>query len=63
MPDNRNTKGPQDSARINVNEDYELSYWTEKFGVNPDQLKKAVQEVGVSAQAVEEYLRTHRTGH
>lgn len=58
--DNKQQKGPQDSARINVNEDYEVSYWTERFGVNPDQLRHAVEQVGVSALAVEEYFRTHR---
>lgn len=54
--DNRNMKGPQDSARINVNEDYELQYWTKKFNVSADRLKEAVNQVGVSAMAVEKYL-------
>lgn len=54
--DNKNTRGPQDSARINVNEDYELQYWTKKFNVSADRLKEAVKQVGVSAMAVEKYL-------
>ena len=55
--DNKNRKGPQDSARINVNEDYELQYWTTKFNVSAERLKEAVSQVGVSAMAVEKHLK------
>lgn len=57
MMDNRNERGPQDRSRINVNEDYELEYWSRKFGVSREELKRAVEKQGVSADAVEEYLR------
>lgn len=56
MSDDRNDRGPQDRARINVNEDHELDYWTAKFGVTRDTLREAVAQVGVSAAAVEEYF-------
>ncbi|MDB5805334.1 MAG: hypothetical protein JWN73_2656 [Betaproteobacteria bacterium] len=56
MSDNLQDRGPADRARINVNEDYELRYWTKKFGVSFDVLKKAVKDVGPSAKAVEEKL-------
>ncbi len=55
--DDKSKRGPQDAARINVNEDYELQYWSEKFGVSRDQLKHAVTQVGVSAKAVEDFLK------
>lgn len=55
--DDKNKRGPQDRARINVNEDYELQYWTEKFGVSSEKLRQAVEKVGVSANAVEQYLK------
>lgn len=57
MSDNKNNRGPQDRTKINVNEEYELRYWSEKFKVTPDQLKKAVNDAVISAQAVEEALK------
>lgn len=57
MADDKSQRSPQDAARINVNEDYEVRYWTDKFGVSEQQLRDAVAKVGVSAQAVEEELR------
>jgi hypothetical protein len=58
MSDNKQQTGAQDRARININEDYEVRYWTSKFDVTPDELKEAVKAVGPSAQAVEELLKT-----
>jgi hypothetical protein len=57
MADDKSKTAPQDASRINVNEDYELRYWTEKFGVSDQQLKDAVAAVGVSADKVQEYLK------
>jgi hypothetical protein len=56
MSDDLNKKGPQDASRVNVHEEWELKYWSEKFGVSKDQLKKAVAAVGTSANAVKNYL-------
>lgn len=61
MSDNKNITGPQDASRINVNEDYELQYWTKKFGVSADELRAAVEKVGVSASKVEEHLNAGRS--
>ena len=58
MADDKNLRGPADRARINVNEDYELRYWSEKFGCSPEQLRAAVQAAGTSAEAVGEHLRS-----
>ncbi|KRA57557.1 hypothetical protein ASD89_07825 [Caulobacter sp. Root656] len=60
MADNLQDRGPQDRARINVNEPHELAYWTGKFGVTADQLRNTVTQVGVSADAVEQALRSRR---
>ena len=57
MADDRTQVGPQDRTRINVNEDYELRYWSERFGVSQQKLKEAVAAVGVSASAVEAHLK------
>ncbi len=55
--DDKNKRRPQDSSRIDVSEDYELQYWSEKFGVTHEELKKAVAKVGVSADAVAAYFK------
>ena len=57
MSDDTSKKGMQDRARINTSEDYELRYWSEKFGVSRDQLKAAVNKVGNSVSAVEKELK------
>jgi hypothetical protein len=57
MPDNKNESRPRDSARININEEYEVSYWTGKFNCSREELKDAVDSVGTSAANVEEYLK------
>ena len=55
--DNKQHTGSPDRDRINVNEDYEVQYWSKKFGVNADELKKGVKHAGTSARAVEAYLK------
>jgi hypothetical protein len=37
---------------VNVNEDHEVRYWTQKWGVSKEQLAAAVNKVGVAADAV-----------
>ncbi|QDW24530.1 DUF3606 domain-containing protein [Pedobacter sp. KBS0701] len=57
MMDDKQKNGGADRGRININEDYELDYWSNKFGVSKDKLKAAVQTVGTSAHAVEDFLK------
>ncbi len=56
MADDLNKRGPADAARVNVNEAWELSYWSAKFGVTPETLKAAVKAVGVMVVDVRRYL-------
>lgn len=58
MSDNRNLRGPDDAKRINIHEDYEVRYWCNKFGCTPEELRRAVNTVGVMADAVERHLRS-----
>jgi hypothetical protein len=60
MADDKSNRAPEDRARVNVNEDYELRDWSKKFGVSPERLKQAVAAVGTSASAVEKYLKGSR---
>lgn len=57
MADDKSKTGPQDRSRVNVNEDYELQYWSQKFGVTGEQLKAVVKAVGTSAAAVEKQIK------
>jgi hypothetical protein len=52
MADDKTKKGPADRSRINVNEDYELDYWTAEFGVTREELREAVKTAGPSVEAV-----------
>ena len=56
MPDNMNDRGAQDRARINLQEEHEVRYWTNALGVSREQLAAAVQAVGVSADKVRAHL-------
>ena len=57
MSDDTSKRGPQDRNRISLSEDYEVKYWSEKFGVTQQQLRDAVKKVGNSAAAVENELK------
>lgn len=58
MPDDKTRRGPADSSRINVHEDYEVRYWCEKFGCSADELKAAVAVAGTSVTAVQARLKS-----
>lgn len=57
MADDLTNRGPADASRINVNEDYEVAYWTKALNVSPEELREAVKKAGPSADAVKELLR------
>lgn len=56
MSDDLSKRRPQDASKVNVNETWELEYWSNKFGVTKERLKEAVKAVGTSAAAVQNYL-------
>jgi hypothetical protein len=56
MADNLQDRGPQDRSRINVNERWELQYWTKHFGISEEQLRSAVESAGPSVEAVSRHL-------
>jgi hypothetical protein len=43
---------PQDSPRINVHEDWELRYWSDRWSVPRSQLIDAVKRVGIQVKDV-----------
>lgn len=56
MADDKTKTGAADRDRINVNEDYELQYWTKALGVSADELRAAVKAAGPTAVAVRKHL-------
>lgn len=56
MADDKTKKGPADSSRVNISEDYEVSYWTDTLGCTKEELAEAVKKAGTSVKAVREYL-------
>ena len=56
MPDDKKKRFPQDAQRVNVNEDYEVAYWTQKWGVTEEQLRDAVKKIGVMSRDVAKYF-------
>jgi hypothetical protein len=57
MSDDTSKRGPADRQRVNVNEDYEIRYWTQKWNVSEERLRRAVAAAGVMADDVEAWLR------
>jgi Protein of unknown function (DUF3606) len=56
MADDTSKRDYRDRDRINVNEEYELRYWTKELGVTPEKLKETVEKVGVMAINVRKAL-------
>lgn len=48
---------PNDSQRVNVNDDAELAYWSSELDAPPDTLREAVSAVGVEVENVRLHLR------
>ncbi|WP_020179108.1 DUF3606 domain-containing protein [Methylopila sp. M107] len=56
MADDLKRRGPEDPRFVNVNEDWEVRHWCAKWGVTPDELKRAVKMVGTGVAAVARHL-------
>ena len=54
--DNTKNRGEPDLSKININEPYEVKYWSHQLGVTPEKLQQAVEKVGNSAAAVRKEL-------
>lgn len=63
MTDNTADRGPQDRSRISLEQDYEVRYWSQRFGINEEALRTAVEDVGPAVSAVEQYLASREGLH
>jgi hypothetical protein len=57
MADDKTKRAPQDAKLISLEEDYEVAYWTRKYGVTRHRLEEVVKKVGNSADRVDEELK------
>ena len=56
MVDDKINRVHPDRSRINMDEDYEVKYWTKHLDVSREELQRAVDKVGNSASAVRKEL-------
>jgi len=56
MTDDKRNRGQPDRSKIDMEENYEVQYWTKHLGVSREELQRAVDKVGNSAAAVRKEL-------
>jgi len=56
MAEDLSKKGPADKAKVNVNEPWELKYWTKTLNVAEEKLKGAVKAVGTRVEDIRKHL-------
>jgi len=61
MSDDPKNRHQPDRSKISLSQDYEVRYWTEKFGCSEDELRQAVTQAGNSPELVEKALRSKAT--
>jgi hypothetical protein len=63
MADNLQQRGTRDRSQISLSHQHELVYWTKRFSVRGEQLRRAVAAVGPIADDVERYLKSYEARH
>jgi len=58
--DDKLKTGKADDSRININESYELQYWSEKFNVTREELRQAVDTAGPLVEDVRNQLSKNK---
>ena len=56
MADDRSLRGGQDRLRVNMDQEYDARYWSNKFGVSQDDLRAAVAKVGPMVSDLERHF-------
>jgi hypothetical protein len=52
MADDLKNPVAQPRNQVNINEDHEVRYWTQKWDITKEQLMAAVKKAGISVAAV-----------
>jgi hypothetical protein len=55
MADDKTKRGPADRSRINVNEPYELDYWSKELDLTPEH-RQLVAKHGTSVETIRQVL-------
>ena len=53
---NHISRGPKDRTRVDVEQEWELTWWSKGWGVTTDELRAAVREVGPLVTDLDRYL-------
>ena len=56
MPDDLKRRHPEDPHRINIRQEWEVGYWSDKLRCTRKQLTNAVDEVGPMVRDVKKHL-------
>lgn len=56
MSDNKNKQDGRDDSKIDANDPSEVAYAAKEFGVSAIEIKKAIETVGNSREAVKKHL-------
>jgi hypothetical protein len=56
MSDDLSKRGGQDRTRINLQEKWEVDYWTKELGLTKEELERAVKTAGDHVTAVRQHL-------
>jgi hypothetical protein len=48
---------PTDTSKVQIGQDWEVKYWSDRFGVSRDKLRNAVATAGNDVEAVRSLLR------
>ncbi|HUR10104.1 MAG TPA: DUF3606 domain-containing protein [Flavitalea sp.] len=59
MADDLDKTGKGDSARININQPHELTYWAKTLGISEQLLRNAVLATGPVVENVKAYLKKY----
>lgn len=57
MSDEKTKRGDAGRRRIDIDDENDLRYWSEAFGITPDRLRVVVGKVGPMADRVREEIR------
>ena len=53
-----------EEIEININEEYEVQYWSSRLRVSQKQLKQTLESIGSNyIYDIEEYLKSHQKKH
>jgi len=61
MSDDKSKKGPQDRAKVNGSENYEIQYFKDKLGVSSQAVTGAIRATGSNDRSkLEAYLKSKK---